>query len=170
MDRIYTVMQAVEEMRKSVEYYNIRIEAWKKVKRLYKKDGNAFQVLTKNFENCRFNWQYGSFYISVTFWGKSHGWETDEINLSCAAENPYTHKNGEKEEITPDFVEKCINGLIAKYTANMEKDAAGAEMIERQIAEITPELDKIRGAIEAAKEVNSHYVLQAYIKEYLRIL
>lgn len=167
MDRIYSIEDAKNEMARKVRYYENRIAAWKAVKRLYKKSGEPFAVLSKNFENCKFCEQYSSLYVYIYVAGS---YDRDEINLTSAARNPYTHKNGETDEITADFVEKCINDLIEKYRGWMEKDMRGLEMIEKQIEEITPELDTLRKEIKKAEENGANYVLQSYIKEYLRIL
>lgn len=41
---------------------------------------------------------------------------------------------------------------------------------ESQLEAINPALEALKQAIAEAKETNTHYTMQAYIKEYLRIL
>lgn len=164
MERIYTIEDAKAKMQKSVNYYACRIEAWKKVERLYKKDGKPFAVLSKNFNNLTLMNRFGSNEAVVYFKDENGRYENDYINLEA---NNYT-----KEEAadTPEAIEKRITALIEKYEAWKEKDEKGLADIERQLEAINPALESLKQAIAEAKETNTHYTMQAYIKEYLRIL
>lgn len=162
MERIYTIEDAKAKMQKSVNYYACRIEAWKKVTRLYKKDGNSFSVLSKNFSNLSFRESYGSKYVAVFFTDENGAYQYDEINISA---NMY-----QESADTPEAIENRITALIDKYEAWNEKDEKGLADIERQLEAIRPALEEINKAIEAAKETNTHYTIQSYIKGYLRIL
>lgn len=162
MERIYTIEDAKAKMQKSVEYYACRIEAWKKVERLYKKDGKPFTVLSKNFSNLTFTSRFTSNYITVNFKDENGFYQTDEVLISA------TYKTEAAD--TPEAIEKRINAVIENYEAWKEKDEKGLADIERQLEAIKPALEELKKAIEAAKETNTHYTMQAYIKEYLRIL
>lgn len=63
-----------------------------------------------------------------------------------------------------------IDGLITKYKEWLEKDLAGLAAIESQLKSIDEALQTIKTAVEAAKQTNTHYTLQAYIKGYLNII
>lgn len=165
MERIYTIEDAKAKMQKSVEYYACRIEAWKKVERLYKKDGKPFAVLSKNFNNLTLMNRFGSNEAVVYFKDENGRYENDYINLEA---NSYT-----KEEAadTPEAIDKRITALIEKYEAWKEKDEKGLAEIEAQINNILPSLDTIKAALkDAEEETNTHYTIKAFIKEYLRIL
>lgn len=164
MERIYTIEDAKAKMQKSVEYYACRIEAWKKVERLYKKDGKPFAVLSKNFNNLTLMNRFGSNEAVVYFKDESGRYENDYINLEA---NCYT-----KEEAadTPEAIEKRITALIEKYEAWKKKNEKGLAEIESQLEAINPALEALKQAIAEAKETNTHYTMQSYIKEYLRIL
>lgn len=164
MEKIYTKQDAREKMEKSVKYYKVRIEAWENVKRIYKKNGEPFAILSKNFENARFTTWINSPVIEVTFTDETGRNTTEHITLTA---NVY--KN-EPEATTPEQVQNRINELIANYKKWLEIDTAGASQIEKQIDDIMPELDKLAEAIKQAKETNTHYTLQNYIKNYLHIL
>ena len=44
----------IERLEKNIKNYEARIEAWQKVKRVYKKDGTNYKNITQNFEGCYF--------------------------------------------------------------------------------------------------------------------
>lgn len=165
MERIRTIEEAKKKMLRSVEYYKIRLEAWEKVTRNYKKDGAPFSVLSKNFNNCSFVNEYGTNKIKVNFWSESAGYESDTIYLDG---NVY---NGLEAATTPDAVQARINKAMENYKTWLEIDSRGAAEIENQIKEIQPLLDTLKEAIKRAeKETNTHYTIQGYIKSYLGIL
>lgn len=163
MDRITSIAEAKAKMQKSVEYYACRIEAWKKVTRLYKKDGGNFSVLSKNFNNLSFRNRFGN-EAAVYFKDETGAYADDYLNLEA---NSYTH---EEKATTPEAIEAKITALIAKYEQQKETAEKGLAEIEAQISAILPALEGIKKAIEEAKETNTHYTMQSYIKEYLRIL
>lgn len=164
MERIYTITDAKRITEKRIEYYTCRIEAWKKVERLYKKDGNPFSVLSKNFNNLTLRNSYGSNEAAVYFKDENGAYADDYINLEA---NSYTH---EEKATTPDAIEKKINALIAHYTANKTVAERATQLIVEQLESLTPFLDELKKAIKDADETNTGYTMKSYIKEYLRIL
>lgn len=159
MDRITSIAEAKAKMQKSVDYYASRIEAWKKVERLYKKDGKPFTVLSKNFKGATFvkkSYYYNQEELTVYF-KDAYGYQNDYINV-------YTEKD------TPDTIEQAIKNQIANYEAWKEKDEKGLADIERQLEAIKPLLDELNKAINEAKETNTNYTMQGYIKYCLGIL
>ena len=81
MERIYNKEDAKKRMQRSVNFYQIRIEAWENVERVTKKDGSDFAILSKNFKNCEFLTEYGSNKIRVHFHTNENGYEHDDIYL-----------------------------------------------------------------------------------------
>lgn len=162
MDRITSIADAKAKMEKSVKFYASRIEAWKKVTRLYKKDGGNFSVLSKNFSGCSFVNRFTINRVEVTFRDENGAWTTDDITIDA---NCY-----EEAADTPEKIADKIEMLIYKYEKWKAIDEKGLAEIEAQINAILPALEGIKKAIEEAKETNTHYTIQAYIKEYLRIL
>lgn len=164
MREIRSIKDAKEKMEKSVKYYACRIEAWEKVTRLYKKDGNNFSVLSKNFKDLNFRNRFGSEEAVIYFKDENGAYADDYINLEA---NSYTH---EEKATTPEEVEKRINALIEKYRSWKEIDEKGLTEIERQLEAINPLLEELKQAISEAKETNTHYTMQSYIKNVLEIL
>lgn len=157
MERITNIMDAKKKMQASVEYYQTRIEAWEKVKRVYKKDGGNFASLARNFENAKIidEYPFGK-RIFVYFQSKKSGYENDYITIK-----------GE----TPEGVQEQITALINNYKKWLEIDTRGLAEIETQINNIMPALDEIKKQIEKAKEeTNTHYTLRSFIKSYLEII
>lgn len=164
METIRTIPEAKAKMEKSCKYYAVRLAAWENVKRLYKKNGEPFATLSKNFSGAKFIEKYGNRYIEVHFKDESGAYNYDNITLM---RNAY---KGLEEATTPDEVESRINAQIETYRNWLEIDKNGAKEIENQINNITPELEKIKEALKAAEETNTHYTIQAYVKSYLKIV
>lgn len=162
MDRIYNIEDAIKKAKKSVKYYEVRIQAWESVKRVKTKTGADFKILSKNFENCSFDVEYSFYKIKVHFIDENGAHNSDYINLNA---NCY-----QDEKNTADQVEAAINELIEKYINWSETDKKGLENIEKQLQAIRPQLDELKKAIEDAKKTNTHYIMQSYIKNYLYIL
>lgn len=164
MDRIYNIEDAKKKMEEKVKYYRCRVEAWEKVKRIKTKSGSDFKILSKNFEGAEVVWEYSSKYLRTWFKDEKGSWERDDIYLS---KDSYRNK---EELTTADELENAIKEQITKYKGWMERDQKGFEKIEKQLAALNPELEKLKKAIKEAEATNTHYVMGAYIKEYLRIL
>lgn len=88
MERILNKEDAKKKMEKSVNYYQVRIEAWEKVKRVYKKDGSVFKVLSKNFEGCTFYNEYSLNKCGINFYDSFEGYTCDWITYSPETETP----------------------------------------------------------------------------------
>lgn len=157
MERITNIAEAREKMQESVNYYKVRIEAWEKVERVYKKDGGSFANLGKNFKNAKIidEYPFGK-RLFIYFKTKKSAYESDYFTIK-----------GE----TADEIQEQIDALIANYKKWLEIDTRGLAEIENQINNILPALDEIKKQIEKAKEeTNTHYTLQGYIKSYLNII
>lgn len=162
MDRIYNIEDAIKKAKKSVKYYEVRIQAWENVKRVKTKTGADFKILSKNFENCSFCKRFGDDRCEVYFRDENGSYCESWITLNA---NCY-----EEAKDTPDKLEAAINNLIAQYKEQKEKNIKGLENIEKQLQAIRPQLDALKKAIEDAKKTNTHYIMQSYIKNYLYIL
>ena len=160
----YYKKEAIEKAAKSVKYYQVRIEAWKNVKRITKKNGEDFQNLNRCFENAEIERQYNRDYITVRFRDETGHYTKDEINLEA---NYYTEQEAAE---TADQVQERINKQIAKYKEWLEKDKKGLEQIEKQLEQVNTYLYKIAEIIEQAEEeTNTHYKIKDYIKGCLGI-
>ena len=164
MSRIYELQDAKNKLQNSVDYYAVRIAAWQSVKRLTKKDGGNFAILSKNFDGARFVSCYGSPYLRVSFKDERGAYNYDDI---CLNENVYLHFPAADD---PDKVAARIDYTISKYQENREKALKGLETIDGQIKSITPLLDSLKTAIKAAEAVGNNYILRDYIKTYLGII
>lgn len=162
MERIYNTKDAIEKMEKSVKYYGCRIEAWEKVKRIYKKDGSNFKQFSKNFTNCKIVNEYGYNKIYIYFINERGGYDSDWTTLyDIDLESPEAVEEAEKK----------IKSHIEGYKKRLEMDKKGAAAIADQIEEIKPYLDKINNIVkDADKNTNTGHTLKSYIKEYLRII
>lgn len=163
MERIYTVQEAVQKMQKSVDFYRVRLEAWEKVKRVYKKGGGDFANLARNFEGAKFEPWLGDQVIKVYFRDECGRYESDYINLKGNA-----YKN-EPDADTADAVADKIAEQIANYKRWLEIDAKGAEQIAGQIEEMAEALETLKNIIEKGRKTNTHYTLRDYIKGNLDI-
>lgn len=159
---IHSIADAVHAMENSVNYYKCRAAAWDAVKRVYKKDGGSFAVLSKNFTGCRYytdNAYNARFY--VTFRDERGYMETDYINV---------YKWPEKCLMTADEVAAEIEKTIANYEKWMNTDAAGRDNIAETLAGIAPDLERLKTVLQGCKEYNTQYVVADYIKNYIGIL
>lgn len=158
MERIRTIEEAVAKMEKSVRYYQCRVDAWAAVKRVYKKDGGAFAVLSKNFTGCKFS---GDTKVVVYFRDENDRFCDDYINIFLWAEG---------RVMTPDEVQAEIEKTVANYTKWRDIDTNGAENIADDLRSMIPALDGLKALINDMKADNTHYTARAFIKEYLDIL
>lgn len=161
MNRIYNTQDAIRKMNSSVKYYEIRIEAWQKVGRVYKKDGSNFKQFSKNFTNCKLVNEYGCNKIYIFFRDEKNNYCEDWIRLDKIDLN------------SPEAVEeaeKKIKEHIEGFKKWLEIDKKGAAAIADQIEAIKPHLDAINNILkDADKNTNTGHTLKSYIKEYLRI-
>lgn len=163
MERIFTIEDAKKALEKRLSYYTARVEAWEKVERVRKKDGGDFATLSKNFTNCKFITKYGTDEIDVYFYSPFEGHNWDWLTISG---NAY----GTEPADTADKIAERIAERIALYNGYIETTKQGLETIGEQLEAIAPELEALKKAIKEAEKTDCKFVMQGYIKEYLRIL
>jgi hypothetical protein len=56
----------IEEMKRTLEEYQMLSEAWRNVEIVTKKDGTPFKTLKRNFKNCIFFERYGLQHVGVS--------------------------------------------------------------------------------------------------------
>ena len=162
MDRITNLQDAQLKIKKSIAYYEDRINAWQQVKRVYKKDGGIFQNIDRNFTNAHLLSEYGSNKVRVNFRSTYEGYTYDDLYLKNIT------FDGTPE--TYNAIETHIQNLIENYKKWRDIDKAGLEKIESQLDQINPLLNDLKQIIKQAEvETNTHYVLKAYIKHCLGI-
>lgn len=163
MERIFTIEDAREKLERRLAYYNDRVEAWEKVERVSKKNGEDFARLSANFTNCDIVKSWMGDELTIHFRGKYEGHVTDYITLTG---NAY----GVEDADTADKVQERIKARVEQYKGYIETTKAGLETIAEQIEAIKPQLEALKQAIKEAEKVDCNYILGSYIKEYLRIL
>lgn len=163
MERILNIDEAKKKIEKRILYYEERIEAWKKVERVSRKNGENFANLGKNFTNCEIVREYSIDELTVYFRARYEGYTKDYITISG---NQY-----QEPADTPEKIEKRIKEHIAKYENYVERSRKALETIESTLKSIEPELDKLREVIKkGADETDTNYIIGSYIKNYLHIL
>ena len=162
MEKIYNVEDAKKRIEKRIAYYAERIEAWKKVERIRKKDGSDFANLAKNFTNCKIENSYSWQELTVYFKSNVEGYTKDYINISG---NQY-----QEAADTADKIESRIKDIIKKYEGYKTTAEKALTEIESDLVKLTPELETLKKALKEAAEKDTQYIMQSYIKNYLHIL
>jgi len=132
--RIRTAADVEQRIKGSIAYYDTRINAWKAVKRLTKKDGSDFANFGKNFENARIYAPYGLHNKLVINFRDENGRYTENyIELA--------------ESVSEQFEQ--INETIGRYQRwkeeaekDLENAFALAEFTLTKIREIKAEFEK----------------------------
>ena len=163
MERILNIEDAKKKIERRIAYYQERIDAWKKVERIRKKDGGDFAILSKNFTNCKIEESYSFKELKVYYKSNLEGYTNDWINISG---NQY-----QEEADTPEKIEKRIAETIERYEGYKTRSEKALATIESTLKAIEPELEKLKSVIkEGETETDTQYIIGAYIKSYLHIL
>ena len=174
----YKLNDIIEKLNKSKNDYILKIELWKKVERVTKKDGTEFAVLSKNFKNARIvpatvsirpayeiqvndfvSGRYISDYFDITPIVRYYAGDVaPERIIKESFLEPYFNMNVEE-------IEKEIKRRIDKYTEYV-KD------YERQITEAERVFSKFSAAIETAlkelkEEAGDNSSLYYQCREYM---
>ena len=160
MDNIYSVNDIKECIENSIYYYEDRIKAWENVKRLHKKDGTVFKILSRNFAGCSFTCEYGwDKEVTVYFTNHKGSHDSDYIDLG------YSQYTGEQKLDTPDKVEQAIQDLITGYKENMEAEQHDLELCNTVIKDfaetVQRALDKVS---EIVQSTTTYYACREFMK------
>lgn len=163
MERILNIDEAKKRIEKRIMFYAEKIEAWEKVERVRRKNGENFSNLGKNFTNCEIVSEYSMDELTVYYRARYEGYTKDYINISG---NQY-----QEPADTPEKIEERIKDLITMYKNYIERSRKALETIESTLKSIEPELDKLKEVIKkGAEETDTNYIIGSYIKNYLHIL
>ena len=155
---INTIEDATKAMQAKVEYYKIRLEVWNTVKRARKKDGGDFANIERNFTTEKpirvsiFR-QYGLYKAVIYFYSRNEGYTDDTV---------YLPENAGVNEI-----ESEIEKHKEKLRDWMTKAEKGREEIAGKIEQATPHIIALRAIIAAAKNSESHFEIEDYIKNHI---
>lgn len=155
-------------LQKYINDYTAKIAFWGNVQRVYKKDGSAFAVLSKNFVNCRFYSEFGDTKISVSGRTSTGDYVSDYINIA------HTDYKGVKTlEMNADEIETAIQELITKYQLYIADHSEEITMLDDCYNALQAKLDDIHALLNSisGKKPNSRhlslrYALEDVIKNY----
>lgn len=101
-----------QKLQKDIDNYKTRAELWRNVKRLYKKNGEAFAVFSKNFDGVKIVEEWNRIKFQVSGRTQSGDWITDWITDS---------------EAWPLAAVEDVLPTINKYIEQMTENAATLE-------------------------------------------
>ena len=177
----------VKELENRIDEHEALLEAWKRVKRLYKKDGSSFSVLSKNFENAKIEDEPYSIYLAkiVKVWncGKSGKYYNEEIK--CTQIVRYSKREIEpsriiKEALLEDRYDLTIDEIFEDIAAQIEYHKNRIEELHNQIAmaekyynlvqnkmqEVKTILDEVCNNKVQGKNLDLRYALEDIVKNY----
>lgn len=180
MSTIYCKSDIARTLESYISEYESKIQLWKKVKRVYKKDGSNFKVLSKNFENAKIqNKTYSSYEdpeMIVSDWTQSAGYISDSIDLRELVK--YSSLKPDEDRIikvpylepyfflTVDEIEKKIAATIKLYETHIEE-------YKKQLAICDKTYDQFKSAIDnalsdlrksAGNNTSLYYMCRDYMK------
>lgn len=138
---MYNLDNLLKDLEKNRAEAAAKLAAWENVKRVYKKNGESFAIMSKNFENASYRvktYDASEHELTVGNWTACSGYIGDYIN---ATENI----NNAKKEIAPERVIDC--GYCKKY--NLDADEL-AQAIEARKAYYKNYITELDSAIQAA--------------------
>lgn len=177
----------VKELESRIDEHEAMLEAWQNVKRLYKKDGSDFSVLSKNFENAKVVDEPYSIYPAkiVKVWnrGKSGKYYNEEVN--CTQIVRYSKRKVEssriiKESLLEDRYNLTIDEIFEDIAAQIEYHKNRIEELHNQIAmaekyynlvcgkmqEVKAILNEVCNNKVQGKNLDLRYALENVVKNY----
>lgn len=165
MENIRNANDIIARVNESIDFYASRINAFKAIKRLTKKDGSNFAIASKNFEGDKSKQVYititsrydytakaNGYRLSINYYDNRHRWREDWIDFLNVDE-------------AFNKIENTIatsNELKAKAESEREKSEAIANAAIAKLDEISKMLDE--NGIE--KHNTLRYAIGALLKNY----
>ena len=144
---IFTKQDIKAKLEKNLKNYQEKIVQWEKVERVKTKEGKDFKVISKNFKNARFTYDW-KHHISI--YGDSI--DINIKNYQLPDDDPRKVK-GDTYEIThldilltPDEIEMKIKNTIEHYKNHIKS-------YERQLRDLDQLFDKAVKLVEPIKEL-----------------
>ena len=177
----------VKELENRIDEHEALLEAWQNVKRLHKKDGSDFSVLSKNFENAKIEDEPYSLYpvkiVKVWNCGKSGKYYNEEIK--CTQIVRYSKREIEpsriiKETLLEDRYDLTIDEIFEDIATRIEHHKNRIEELQNQIvmAEkyynlVVEKMQEVKAILNevCADKVNGNnldlrYALEDVVKNY----
>lgn len=76
--------QIKRDLEKDIVKNKSKLETWKRVTYLTKKDGSPYKIMAKNFENAKYGTRFNTFYLEISC----------ECNNETGTSTPLVDKNG----------------------------------------------------------------------------
>ena len=177
----------IKELEKRIDEHRALLEAWQRVKRLYKKDGSSFSVLSKNFENAKIEDEPYSLYpvkiVKVWNCGKSGKYYNEDIR--CTQIVRYSKREIEqsriiKETLLEDRYNLTVDEIFEDIAARVEHHKKRIEELQNQIVmaekyynlvqnkmqEVKTILDEVCNNKVQGKNLDLRYALEDVVKNY----
>ena len=177
----------VKELENRIDEHEALLEAWQNVKRLHKKDGSDFSVLSKNFENAKIEDEPYSIYpvkiVKVWNCGKSGKYYNEEIK--CTQIVRYSKREIEpsriiKETLLEDRYDLTIDEIFEDIATRIEHHKNRIEELQNQIVmaekyynlvqnkmqEVKTILDEVCDNKVQGKNLDLRYALEDVAKNY----
>ena len=177
----------IKELEKRIDEHKALLEAWQRVKRLYKKDGSSFSVLSKNFENAKIEDEPYSLYpvkiVKVWNCGKSGKYYNEDIR--CTQLVRYSKREIDpsrviKETLLEDRYNLTVDEIFEDIATKIEYHKNRIEELQNQIAmaekyynlingkmlEVKAILNEVCNNKVQGKNLNLRYELEDVIKSY----
>lgn len=123
----------IEEMKRTLEEYQMLSEAWENVRVVTKKDGTPFKTLKRNFKNCIFFERYGLQHVGVSISRDRRYYHDDFILLT-----------DENVETLKEHIDSRIRAL-KKYEKEYKK---AVDVIENNTIDIDELAESIMNSIK----------------------
>lgn len=156
MAQVYNFEGIKKELENRREEASARLEAWRQVKRLTKKDGSDFAIFSKNFEGLSHTPSANDIYPCISITTRADfRYISDDINIYL-----YVDEMSEEEKQPRAGIFHRFNSYT-RDVYHMTIDEVFSEAISKRIAYLTDYIDCLNMQLEAIE--------QAYI-DYLKAL
>lgn len=158
MARVYSKNDIRKKIENSIDEIRGRMEAWENVKRVYKKDGKPFKVLSKNFTNCFIGnnrWNDGKV-IEVSYYVNGYH-RSDSVAITGVNKDGWKGTPPEESELyklyakVPCFFDMNVDQVEEAISLCIERDKEYIAEHERELQII----DDVLG--EYIKELKTAY-------------
>ena len=176
----------VKELENRIDEHEALLEAWKRVKRLYKKDGSSFSILSKNFENATIQDESYSVYpakVVKVFIGHEGKYYNEEINCTQLVrysqrkvdESRIIHESclEDRYNLTIDEIFEEIELKKEYHKKRIEELNKQLEMAESYYKQIIIKMEEIKTILDTlcdkhgdGENIDLRYDLEEVVHEY----
>lgn len=183
MEKIRNFEDVMNELNKSENYYRCRIEAWKKVSRLSKKDGSDFATLSKNFEGAKICMPYylnsvSDRQIEICFTDENGRFATDYFKIwrkakdgqELTGRNTYKPWSETWYEMNTEEIFEEINATIEKYQTWLDSIIEQKKVAKKTFSKLEKMVKEAKTLVDDVndKEGSStlHFALRSYVENF----